>query len=340
MMNKVRHPNVVLLMGICSTPPHLSIVTEYLARGSMYRLLHHTQISLEFRRRLKMAIDISKGMAYLHSNKPAIVHRDLKSPNLLVDENFTVKICDFGLARIKENTFVQTINGCAGTPNWMAPEVFCGERYDQSCDVYSFAVTLLEVWAPEARFYAANGRLAEAAQALQRTGATMARLSPFTKPAIRSLLEVQRLVVHVLVAYERGAADQVRSLWGRLDGITGIAENGLAIQSAGRRFWPHVRPLLGEAPVYVLNSDAIWTGAAPLPALAAAWDETRMDALLHFVRREDAVAYTRAGDFFLEDLEGGPLLGQGQGNPLANSTSGPGHQGCFSCELHEKSYSL
>ena len=60
------------------------------------------------------------------------------------------------------------------------------------------------------------------------------------------------------------------------------------------------RPLLGEAPVYVLNSDALWTGAAPLPTLAAAWDDARMDALLHFVRREDAVAYTRAGDFFLD----------------------------------------
>ena len=67
MMNKVRHPNVVLLMGICSTAPHLSIITEYLPRGSMYRLLHHTQVQLEYRRRLKMAIDISKGMAYLHS---------------------------------------------------------------------------------------------------------------------------------------------------------------------------------------------------------------------------------------------------------------------------------
>lgn len=145
MMNKVRHPNVVLLMGICSTAPHLSIITEYLPRGSMYRLLHHTQVSLEFRRRLKMAIDISKGMAYLHSATPTIVHRDLKSPNLLVDENFTVKICDFGLARVKENTFVQTINGCAGTPNWMAPEVLRNEKFTEKADVFSMGVILWEV---------------------------------------------------------------------------------------------------------------------------------------------------------------------------------------------------
>lgn len=64
-------------------------------------------------------------------------------------------------------------------------------------------------------------------------------------------------------------------------------------------------PLLGEAPVYALNSDALWTGPAPLPALAAAWDPARMDALLLMVAREDAHAYTRAGDFFL-DVEGRP----------------------------------
>ena len=145
MMNKVRHPNVVLLMGISSKPPHLSIVTEYLARGSLYRLLHHTQQQLDYRRRLKMAIDISKGMNYLHSASPAIVHRDLKSPNLLVDENFTVKICDFGLARLKEQTFVQTVNGCAGTPNWMAPEVLRNEQFSEKADVFSMGVILWEI---------------------------------------------------------------------------------------------------------------------------------------------------------------------------------------------------
>ena len=84
MMSKMRHPNVVLLMGICSSAPNLAIVTEYLARGSLYRLLHHTEVKLDDRRRVKMGIDIAKGMAYLHSASPPIVHRDLKSPNLLV----------------------------------------------------------------------------------------------------------------------------------------------------------------------------------------------------------------------------------------------------------------
>ena len=73
MMSKMRHPNVVLLMGIASKQPHLAIVTEYCARGSLYRLLHHTEIALDIRRRVKMAIDIAKGMTYLHSATPVRV---------------------------------------------------------------------------------------------------------------------------------------------------------------------------------------------------------------------------------------------------------------------------
>ncbi|XP_058085948.1 serine/threonine-protein kinase CTR1 isoform X2 [Magnolia sinica] len=92
-MKRLRHPNIVLFMGAVTRPPNLSIVTEYLSRGSLYRLLHRpgAREMLDERRRLNMAYDVAKGMNYLHKRNPPIVHRDLKSPNLLVDRKYTVK---------------------------------------------------------------------------------------------------------------------------------------------------------------------------------------------------------------------------------------------------------
>ncbi|PNX99069.1 serine/threonine-protein kinase CTR1-like protein, partial [Trifolium pratense] len=115
-MKRVRHPNVVLFMGAVTTSPNLSIVTEYLPRGSLYRLIHRPSSGeiLDSRRRLRMALDVAKGMNYLHCLKPPIVHWDLKSPNLLVDKNWTVKVCDFGLSRFKANTFIPS-KSVAGT---------------------------------------------------------------------------------------------------------------------------------------------------------------------------------------------------------------------------------
>merc|ERR1711991_1037426 len=77
----------------------------------------------------------AKGMAYLHGYKPPIIHRDLKSLNLLVDTNWIVKITDFGLTTAKEAS--GTMTQC-GTPQWMAPEVLRNEPYDYKADVYSF----------------------------------------------------------------------------------------------------------------------------------------------------------------------------------------------------------
>ncbi|OMO66817.1 hypothetical protein CCACVL1_20983 [Corchorus capsularis] len=92
-MKRLRHPNIVLFMGAVTQPPRLSIVTEYLSRGSLFRLLQMPDVGLilDERRRLNMALDVARGMNYLHQLKPPIVHRDLKSPNLLVDSNYTVK---------------------------------------------------------------------------------------------------------------------------------------------------------------------------------------------------------------------------------------------------------
>ncbi|XP_038898927.1 serine/threonine-protein kinase CTR1 isoform X2 [Benincasa hispida] len=145
-MKRVRHPNVVLFMGAVTKRPHLSIVTEYLPRGSLYRLIHRPSSGelMDQRKRLRMALDVAKGINYLHCLNPPIVHWDLKSPNLLVDKNWTVKVCDFGLSRFKANTFISS-KSVAGTPEWMAPEFLRGEPSNEKSDVYSFGVILWEL---------------------------------------------------------------------------------------------------------------------------------------------------------------------------------------------------
>ncbi|XP_010552989.1 PREDICTED: serine/threonine-protein kinase CTR1-like isoform X1 [Tarenaya hassleriana] len=145
-MKRLRHPNIVLFMGAVTQPPNLSIVTEYLSRGSLYQLLHKggAREQLDERRRFSMAYDVAKGMNYLHNRNPPIVHRDLKSPNLLVDKKYTVKVCDFGLSRLKANTFLSS-KSAAGTPEWMAPEVLRDEPSNEKSDVYSFGVILWEL---------------------------------------------------------------------------------------------------------------------------------------------------------------------------------------------------
>ncbi|CAN6439734.1 unnamed protein product [Victoria cruziana] len=125
-MRRLRHPNVVLFMGAVTRPPNLSIVTEFLPRGSLYKILHRPNCQIDEKRRIRMALDVAKGMNCLHSSVPTIVHRDLKSPNLLVDKNWNVKVCDFGLSRMKHHTFLSS-KSTAGTPEWMAPEVLRNE---------------------------------------------------------------------------------------------------------------------------------------------------------------------------------------------------------------------
>ncbi|OEL35206.1 Serine/threonine-protein kinase EDR1 [Dichanthelium oligosanthes] len=143
-MKRLRHPNVVLFMGAITRVPNLSIVTEFLPRGSLFRLIHRPNNQLDERKRLRMALDVARGMNYLHNCSPVIVHRDLKSPNLLVDKNWVVKVCDFGLSRMKNKTFLSS-RSTAGTAEWMAPEVLRNERSDEKCDVFSYGVILWEL---------------------------------------------------------------------------------------------------------------------------------------------------------------------------------------------------
>lgn len=140
-MRKVRHKNVVQFIGACTRSPNLCIVTEFMSGGSVYDYLHKKKGVFKLPALLKVAIDVSKGMSYLHQNN--IIHRDLKAANLLLDENEVVKVADFGVARVKAQTGVMTAE--TGTYRWMAPEVIEHKPYDHKADVFSFGILVWEL---------------------------------------------------------------------------------------------------------------------------------------------------------------------------------------------------
>ena len=104
-MSDLRHPNVLLFMGACVEPPNLAIVTAFMVKGSLWDLVHMAKPDDYFNdwnNRVNILINIALGMNYLHGFNPMIIHRDLKTPNVLVDENFSVCVSDFGLTHIKD----------------------------------------------------------------------------------------------------------------------------------------------------------------------------------------------------------------------------------------------
>lgn len=140
LMKTLRHPNVIQLFA-SFTHPEVMIVMEFMAKGSLYQILHDKSIDLSWDLRRQILLDAARGMTYLHKSQPVIVHRDLKSHNLLVGEHWRCKVSDFGLSRML--TAMDTMTSC-GTPSWTAPEVLRGEKYTEKCDVYSFGIVLWE----------------------------------------------------------------------------------------------------------------------------------------------------------------------------------------------------
>ncbi|KAK9839216.1 hypothetical protein WJX81_001874 [Elliptochloris bilobata] len=138
----LRHPNLLLFIGFCGAP-RPAILSEFMHRGSLFDVLRKAGRS-DARLARSVAVSVARGMAYLHSRQPPILHKDLKSPNILVDNNWRVKVADFGLAQMRSNVLPSTGAGF-GTPEWMAPEVLRCQACDERSDVYSYGVVLWEL---------------------------------------------------------------------------------------------------------------------------------------------------------------------------------------------------
>lgn len=139
---RLSHPNIITFVGACKKPPVFCIITEYLSGGSLRKYLHHQEPhSVPLNLVLKLALDIARGMQYLHSQ--GVLHRDLKSENLLLDEDMCVKVADFGISCLESQC--GSAKGFTGTYRWMAPEMIKEKHHTKKVDVYSFGIVLWEL---------------------------------------------------------------------------------------------------------------------------------------------------------------------------------------------------
>jgi len=147
-MAQLRSPNIVQFYGYCVSPNYC-IVMEYMPNGSLFSVLRSHK-PLEWPTRFKIAVDIAKGLAFLHEEN--ILHRDIKSLNVLLGSNHEAKLTDFGLSKVKNETRSHTVatktkSDSVGTTQWMAPELFKGRKavFTYKSDIYSLAVTFWEI---------------------------------------------------------------------------------------------------------------------------------------------------------------------------------------------------
>lgn len=173
LLKSIRHPNLLLYMGACVDPRYpLCIVSELIDGGSLFDCLHGpNKVTLNLRQKLMLMQNIARGMLYLHGRDPIVLHRDLKSANILVsmqnDGNYKATIIDFGLSKL--NTTQASLvpgqaRGMTGSLVTMSPEVMNEQKYQTGSDVYSFAIVCWEIFCGRIPF----GRTSQVTQLLMK----------------------------------------------------------------------------------------------------------------------------------------------------------------------------
>ncbi|ELR21800.1 protein kinase domain containing protein [Acanthamoeba castellanii str. Neff] len=232
-MRALRHPSILLLMGVCSEKSKLAIVTEFVAGRDLNAIIHDPAVEMSIRQKLNIAKGIAQGMNWLHCLQPdPIIHRDLKPANVLVTPEGNVKVCDFGLSCVKEtyDPDAPPKDTVTGTAIYLAPEVLEGMPASEKSDIYAYAVLLSELFT---------------------------RVKPFKE--IDSIKKLHHAVVDgkqrpaLIDAVPEAVAELLRECWHhdrdarpcfaevlmRLDGV--VVDLSLSHSSA-RTFWRELRP--------------------------------------------------------------------------------------------------
>lgn len=144
----LKHPNIVHFLGAVNEDPNFAFLTE-LYPGSVGNILSSAKkkdIAVTWNLLLVIAKDAATACHYLHTLEPQILHRDLKAENLLTDEKFRCRLSDFGLSRTVDKSKKDAQMTFCGSPSWVAPEIFRGDKYTEKVDVYSYGIVLWELF--------------------------------------------------------------------------------------------------------------------------------------------------------------------------------------------------
>ncbi|XVF35943.1 hypothetical protein REPUB_Repub19eG0015400 [Reevesia pubescens] len=147
-LGRIRHRNIVRLLGYVSNKDTNLLLYEYMPNGSLGEMLHGSKgAHLQWERRYRIAVEAAKGLCYLHHDcSPLIIHRDVKSNNILLDEDYEAHVADFGLAKFLQDAGAsECMSSIAGSYGYIAPEYAYTLKVDEKSDVYSFGVVLLEL---------------------------------------------------------------------------------------------------------------------------------------------------------------------------------------------------
>eukprot|EP00727_Mastigamoeba_balamuthi_P006173 m51a1_g2175 putative ankyrin repeat-containing protein (759) ;mRNA; f:77335-80720 len=188
---------VIKFFGVMIQPDRLCMLMEYCELGSLYHVLNNEHVPIRWSQTLSFMEQMLKGLLMLHTHKPPIFHRDLKSLNLLIKGDMTLKMADFGLSRFNTTTNMQTLQRIRGTYAYIAPELFYGNAYTATSDVYSMGIILWElvyrcINQKYQRPYAEYPEIRMDFQIILKTAKENVRptIPPSTPPMIRNMIQL------------------------------------------------------------------------------------------------------------------------------------------------------
>ncbi|GMF19369.1 unnamed protein product [Phytophthora lilii] len=211
------HPHIVSCVGIAwDSLADLCVVLEFVEGGDLRALLNgylalNHPVGFD-RQKATIALNICQALTYLHSLAPPVIHRDLKSRNVLLNDKLKAKLSDFGISRERLD---RTMTACVGTSLWMAPEVMLGERYDVKADMFSFGVVLSELDVHKMPYAVkenpgSSGREAAGVQLFQKIALGTVQVE-FSDSSPRTLVELGRACTSLDPAERPNAAEAMQT---------------------------------------------------------------------------------------------------------------------------------